>query len=67
MTATAYPFGMAPSLQLAQGYNTQGFTTFPILDGYTTSIFFGDVVKLDPSASGYLQKDTGTTTAHTSR
>jgi hypothetical protein len=63
MTATAYPFGMAPSLQLAQAYNTQGFSTFPILDGYTTSIFFGDVVKLDPSASGYLQKDTGTTTA----
>lgn len=63
MTATAYPFGMVPDLSLAQGYNTQGFTAFNILDGYSTSIFFGDVVKLDPSASGYLQKDTGTTTA----
>lgn len=63
MTTAAYPFGMTPNVSLAQSYNTQGFTAFEILDGYTTSIFFGDVVKLDTSASGYLQKDTGTTTA----
>jgi len=51
---------MVPSQQLAQGYNTQGFSPFGILDGYTTSIFFGDVVKL--ATTGVIQKDTGTTT-----
>lgn len=60
MSSTAFPFGMTPVQQLAQGYNTQGFSSFDILDGYTTSIFFGDVVKL--ATTGLIQKDTGTTT-----
>lgn len=60
MSSTANPFGMIPVQNLAAGYNTQGFETFSILDGYTTSIFFGDVVKM--ASTGVLQKDTGTTT-----
>lgn len=60
MTDTAAPFGLRPVASLAQGYNTQGFSTFDILDGYTTGIFFGDVVKL--ATTGVIQKDTGTTT-----
>lgn len=60
MTATAYPFGMVPVQNLAAGYNTQGFETFNILDGYTTAIYFGDVVKM--ATTGLIQKDTGTTT-----
>ena len=60
MTATAYPFGMIPVQNLAAGYNTQGFETFNILDGYTTAIYFGDVVKM--ASTGVIEKDTGTTT-----
>jgi hypothetical protein len=60
MAATAYPFGMVPVKTLAAGYNTQGFDSFDILDGYTTGIFFGDVVKL--ATTGVIQKDTGTAT-----
>lgn len=60
MSATAYPFGMIPVANLAAGYNTQGYETFDILDGYTTSIFYGDVVKM--ATTGLIQKDTGTTT-----
>ncbi len=59
MSATAYPFGMIPVLNQSAGYNTQGFETFDILDGYTTSIFYGDVVKM--ASTGLIQKDTGTT------
>jgi hypothetical protein len=60
MTATAAPFGMIPVQNLAAGYNTQGFETLQILDGYTTAIYFGDVVKM--ASTGYIEKDTGTTT-----
>jgi len=60
MTATAYPFGMVPVQQLAAGYSTGGFETFNILDGYTTAIYFGDVVKM--ASTGVIEKDTGTTT-----
>lgn len=60
MSSTAYPFGMVPTQQLAQGYNTQGFSPFQIEDGEATSIFFGDVVEL--LGTGYIEKDTGTTT-----
>lgn len=60
MSSSAYPFGMVPAQTLAAGYNTQGFESFNILDGYTTSIFFGDVVKM--ATTGLIQKDTGTTT-----
>lgn len=60
MTATAYPFGMIPVQSLAAGYNTQGFESLQILDGYTTAIYYGDVVKM--ASTGVIQKDTGTTT-----
>jgi len=60
MTTSAYPFGMVPVQNLAAGYNTQGYETFNILDGYTTAIYFGDVVKM--ATTGLIQKDTGTAT-----
>lgn len=60
MASTAYPYGMIPVENYGAGYNTQGFETVPILDGYTTSIFFGDVVKL--AGDGTIQKDVGTST-----
>lgn len=60
MSSTAYPFGMVPVENLGASYNTQGFETYGITDGYTTSIFYGDVVAL--STNGVLVKDTGTTT-----
>lgn len=60
MTSSAVPFGMLPVQQLSAGYNTQGFETLPIADGYATAIYNGDVVK--PATTGYVQKDTGTST-----
>lgn len=60
MSASAAPYGMVPVENYGAGYNTQGFDTFTILDGYTTSMYFGDVVKL--ASDGTIQKDTGTTT-----
>lgn len=60
MSSTAFPFGLIPVQNYGAGYNTQGFESFDILDGYTTSIFFGDVVK--GAGTGVIQKDTGTTT-----
>lgn len=59
MSATANPYGMIPVLNQGAQYNSQGFESVPILDGYTTSIFYGDVVKL--GSGQYLEKDTGTT------
>lgn len=60
MSATANPYGMIPVLNYGAQYNTQGFESVAILDGYTTAIYFGDVVKL--GSDNYLQKDTGTST-----
>src|ERR1035437_3445388 len=60
MSASAYPYGMVPVTNYGSGYNTQGFDTYTILDGYATSIFYGDVVKI--AADGTIQKDTGTAT-----
>lgn len=60
MSATANPYGMIPVLNYGAQYNTQGFDTVIILDGYTTAIYNGDVVKL--GSNNYLEKDTGTTT-----
>ena len=60
MSSTAYPFGMVPVQQLAAGYNTQGFNSYNIEDGEATAIFYGDVVEI--LASGYIEKDVGTTT-----
>lgn len=59
MASSAYPFGMVPVENLAAGYNTQGFETLNIADGYSTPIYFGDVVK--KVTGGTIQKDTGTT------
>lgn len=60
MSASASPYGMIPVLNQGAQMNSQGFVQVPILDGYTTSIFAGDVVKL--AADGTIQKDTGTST-----
>jgi hypothetical protein len=51
---------MVPVTNYGSGYNTQGFDTYTVLDGYATSIFYGDVVKI--AADGTIQKDTGTST-----
>lgn len=59
MASSAYPFGMVPTENLAAGYNTQGFETLNIADGYTTAIYFGDVVK--KVTGGTIEKDVGTT------
>lgn len=59
MASSAYPYGMVPVENLAAGYNTQGFETLNIADGYGTAIYFGDVVK--KVTGGTIEKDTGTT------
>lgn len=59
MSASAAPYGMIPVLNYGAQYNTQGFESVAILDGYTTAIYNGDVVKL--GSGNYLEKDTGTT------
>lgn len=59
MASSAYPFGMVPVENLAAGYNTQGFETLNIADGYTTAIYFGDAVK--KVTGGTIEKDVGTT------
>lgn len=59
MSSTANPYGMVPARRLGSVPNSQGFSPYEIADGYATSIFFGDVVKL--ATTGYVQKDTGTT------
>ena len=58
MASSAYPFGMVPTENLAAGYNTQGFETLTIADGYTPPIYVGDVVKF--TTTGTVEKDTGT-------
>lgn len=60
MSSSAFPYGMIPVLNQGAQVNSQGFVQVPILDGYTTSIFTGDVVKI--AADGTIQKDTGTST-----
>jgi len=59
MASSAYPYGMVPVENLAAGYNTQGFETLNIADGYSTAIYFGDVVK--KVTGGTIEKDGGTT------
>lgn len=59
MANTASPLGFRP-VNLIGGLPFAGsIRMLPIQSGYGTSIFYGDAVKL---ASGYLNKDTGTTT-----
>jgi len=55
MASSAYPYGMVPTENLAAGYNTQGFETLNIADGYTTAIYFGDAVK--KVTGGTIEKD----------
>jgi hypothetical protein len=60
MANTATPYGLRP-VNLVGGRAFAGATRkLPIESGYSTSIFFGDVVKM---SSGYIVKDTGTSTA----
>ncbi len=60
MPSTAAPYGCLPVKTLGGGARIQR-TPYKILNGYTTSIFYGDVVKL--GSDGTCQKDTGTSTA----
>ena len=60
MSSTANPYGMIPVENQGAQYNSQGFEQVPILDGYPTALYFGDVVKL--GSNNYLEKDTGTST-----
>lgn len=60
MSSSATPYGMIPVENYGSQSNSQGFDTVPILDGYTTAIYKGDVVKI--AADGTIQKDTGTST-----
>lgn len=61
MASTASPRGLVPA-NLIGGQSYAGSTRMlPIVSGYATSIFFGDVVKL--INTGYINKDTGTATA----
>ena len=60
MSSSARPYGLIPVKKLGgQPYNNS-VSTFPISDAYNTAIYNGDVVKF---ALGYINKDTGTTTA----
>lgn len=60
MANSASPYGMVP-VKLTGSLPFAGATTMlPIVTNYATSIFFGDVVKC--ASTGYIQKDTGTTT-----
>ena len=61
MTAVAAPYGLKP-INLIGGQVFAGATRqIPILNGYATSIFNGDLVKL--VTSGNVEKDVGTTAA----
>jgi hypothetical protein len=59
MASSAYPYGLVPVQNLSAGYNTQGFETLTIADGYSTAIYFGDVVKF--TTDGTIVLDNGTT------
>ena len=61
MTAVAAPYGLKP-INLIGGQVFAGATRqIPILNGYTTNVFNGDLVKL--VTSGNVEKDVGTTAA----
>jgi len=45
-------YGMRPTLYASGGYNSGGFTEYPILDGDATSIFTGDFILQE--ANGYV-------------
>ena len=60
MANTATPYGLMP-VNLIGGLPFAGSTRMlPIVTNYGTNIFFGDVVKA--ANTGYIEKDTGTTT-----
>lgn len=60
MASVASAQGLVP-VNLTGGLPFAGSTRMmPIVSGYATSIFNGDVVK--PANTGYIQKDTGTAT-----
>ncbi len=45
-------YGMRPTVYASGGYNSGGFTEYPILDGDATSIFTGDFILQE--ANGYV-------------
>jgi hypothetical protein len=61
MATVASPYGLRLAKRLGETNQRHGFNQYPIVSGYATDLKVGDVVKL--ATTGYLQKDTGTTTA----
>ena len=47
MTATAAPFGLQPARKLGQGRNSEGVSTYRIVNGFAGNIFTGDLVRLN--------------------
>jgi hypothetical protein len=62
MSTTAAPYGLIPVKKIGGQPHTGSFTQYPISSAYSTAIFQGDIVSLT-TASGYLAKNTGTTSA----
>lgn len=64
MTSTATPFGLRPVQKLGGRMEAESFRSFPISNGYSTSIFYGDPVTFNAgninkcaynfSAGGYI-------------
>lgn len=47
MTATAAPFGLAPARKLGQNKNSEGVSTYRIVNAFAGNIFTGDLVRLN--------------------
>lgn len=47
MTATALPFGLTPARKLGQNKNSEGVSTYRIVNAFAGNIFTGDLVRLN--------------------
>ena len=47
MTATAAPFGLTPARKLGQNKNSEGVSTYRIVNAFAGNIFTGDLVRLN--------------------
>lgn len=57
MTAVLAPYGLLPVKKVGSNPDVSGRRTVAIASGYTTSIFYGDVVRI---AGGVIVKEAGT-------
>jgi hypothetical protein len=48
-------FGLRPTKKRGENYNSKGFSTYPVKNGYATALFRGDPVKV---SAGYLERAT---------